>query len=270
MTFATIDLTPTIGSEIKIDKATMLRGSEAAALRCLLEQRGVLVFRTVGMTDAEQVAFGRTLGEVIDQGENNIYKITMDMKENERAYSLKGAFYWHIDGTADDVPTRASILTARRLAPTGGETEFANTYAAFDALSASDKHRYEKLRVVHSHEASQRVTYPDATEEQVREWRQITPKTHPLVWTHRSGRKSLVVGVTTDHVVGMDPQESRELLDNLLAWTTQPQFVCRHEWTLGDLVIWDNTGVMHRALPYAMDSGRMMHRTTLVGEEALV
>jgi alpha-ketoglutarate-dependent taurine dioxygenase len=89
------------------------------------------------------------------------------------------------------------------------------------------------------------------------------------VWTHQSGRKSLVLGSTTSHIEGMTPEAGRALLARLEEWSTQPRFVYRHEWKLGDLLIWDNTGTMHRVLPYAIDSGRMMHRTTLVGEERL-
>ena len=89
-----------------------------------------------------------------------------------------------------------------------------------------------------------------------------------LVWTHESGRKSLVIGCHASHVVGMDREESAKLLRQLLDWATQPAFIYRHEWSVGDLLIWDNTGVLHRAEPYPSDSGRMMHRTTLLGEEA--
>jgi alpha-ketoglutarate-dependent taurine dioxygenase len=89
------------------------------------------------------------------------------------------------------------------------------------------------------------------------------------VWTHQSGRKSLLLGATADYVVGMPVEESRALLARLRDWCTQPQYVYRHEWQLGDLLIWDNTGTMHRVLPYADDSGRLMHRTILAGEEPL-
>jgi alpha-ketoglutarate-dependent taurine dioxygenase len=85
-----------------------------------------------------------------------------------------------------------------------------------------------------------------------------------------SGRKSLVLGATASHVEGMEPDESQELLNHLMEQATQPHLVYQHEWQVGDLVIWDNTGTMHRVVPYSADSGRMMHRTTLVGEEPLV
>jgi alpha-ketoglutarate-dependent taurine dioxygenase len=90
----------------------------------------------------------------------------------------------------------------------------------------------------------------------------------PLVWTHRSGRKSLVIGATARHIVDMDFKKSAELLVHLRDWATRPEFVYRHKWTVGDLVIWDNTGTMHRATPYDPNSGRMLHRTKLEGEEA--
>jgi len=90
----------------------------------------------------------------------------------------------------------------------------------------------------------------------------------PLVWTHRSGRKSLVIGATGRHIVDMDFKKSAELLVRLRDWATQPQFVYRHTWSVGDLVIWDNTGTMHKATPYDPKSGRLLHRTKLEGEEA--
>ena len=85
--------------------------------------------------------------------------------------------------------------------------------------------------------------------------------------THRDGRKSLVIGCHASHVVGMDRRESDALLSELMDWATQPRFVYRHEWTDGDMLVWDNTGVLHRAEPYPLESGRLMHRTTLLGEE---
>jgi alpha-ketoglutarate-dependent taurine dioxygenase len=94
-------------------------------------------------------------------------------------------------------------------------------------------------------------------------------KNHPLVWTHRSGRKSLVLGATTDHVVGMDPLESRAFLDGLVARATGPDRVYRHQWQVGDVVIWDNRGVLHRAAPYDPTSPRDMHRTTFAGDEPI-
>jgi len=265
----TINLTPRIATEIRADRETLLTGREAAGIRRVLEERGVVVFRELNLSDEEQVAFSRTLGEIIPQGEKGIYKVTLDKKENDRADYLRGAFYWHIDGTTDDVPTRASLLSARRLSPTGGQTEFANTYSAYDDLPESEKKAIDKLKVVHTLESVQLLVNPTPSAAEREGWRRYKAKTHPLVWRHQSGRKSLVLGATASHVEGMDLNEGRALLNRLQDWAARPEFVYRHEWKLGDLLIWDNTGTMHRVLEYALDSGRMMHRTTLVGEERL-
>jgi alpha-ketoglutarate-dependent taurine dioxygenase len=270
MSLQSIALTPRIGSGIQADPQVLLSGSQAAEIRRLLEERGVVTFRKLDFDDQQQLAFARTLGDIIPQGNKGIYKVTLDKRENDRADYLRGAFYWHIDGTTDDVPTRASLLSAKRLSPSGGQTEFANTYAAYDDLPESEKKSLAGLKVVHHVEAIQRVMYPNPTPEQEASWKRHPPKSHPLVWTHRSGRRSLVLGSTATHIEGMEAAAGRKLLDELQAWATQPAFVYRHEWTLGDMLIWDNTGTMHRVVEYALDSGRMMHRTTLVAEEPLV
>jgi alpha-ketoglutarate-dependent taurine dioxygenase len=269
MTFSTQNLAARIGVAITTDADTLLGGTHAKEIRELLEQRGVVVFPRVNLTDTQQLAFARTLGGVIEQGEKGIFKVTLDTKENAMADYLRGTVLWHIDGFNDDVPTLGSMLSARRLSPIGGQTEFANTYAAFDDLPETRKQELQKLRVVHTTEATQRDVFPNPTAEQKAAWSRFPDKIHPLVWTHRSGRKSLVLGSSCSHIVGMEKDQGRALLDELMAWATQARFVYRHQWTVGDLVIWDNTGCMHRVEAYPADSGRMMHRTTLVGEEAI-
>lgn len=271
MTFKTTDLTPRIGTQIETDIPTLLSGKHAQDIRAILEQRGVIAFRQLNMTDEEQVAFTRTLGTyAIEQGEEadgGVYKISMDAEVQPMVEYLKGAFYWHLDGTTSDFPILASIMSSKRLAPEGGQTEFCNTYAAYDDLPETDKAAFADLKVYHSFVSTQRITTPEPSLEQYLSWRARGGNVLPLVWNHRSGRKSLVVGATTEYVIGMDPRESLDLLFRLRAWATQPQYVYRHEWTLGDLVIWDNTGTLHRALPYDFASGRLMHRTKLAGEE---
>jgi alpha-ketoglutarate-dependent taurine dioxygenase len=123
--------------------------------------------------------------------------------------------------------------------------------------------------VVHSLEATQRLTYPDPSPELVAQWRTVPDKVHPLAWTHRSGRRSLVIGATASHVEGMDVSEGRALLASLDERATSGDRVYRHEWEVGDLVIWDNRGVMHRVCPYDPMSAREMHRTTIAGDEPI-
>lgn len=268
MSFEVVELKPLIGSEIRADVETILRPEVAAEIRRLLQARGVLVFKELNISDTQQVELARLLGSLRDEGEKGIFKITLDTNLNARAAYLKGSFLWHMDGTHDDVPVFASLLSGRTLSKIGGQTEFANSYAAYEALPEETKQRIANLRVLHSFETSMRGTDIEPTEAELTYWRTIPDKVHSLVWTHETGRKSLVIGCHADHVVGMDEAESRKLLQELLAWTTQERFMYRHEWSPGDMLIWDNTGVLHRAEPYPLDSGRVMHRTTLLGEEA--
>jgi alpha-ketoglutarate-dependent taurine dioxygenase len=160
-------------------------------------------------------------------------------------------------------------LSAKQVAAVGGDTEFASAYTAYDVLPDDDKQRLESLRVVHSLEASQRKTTPNPTPEDLARWRSRPTHEHPLVWTHRSGRKSLVLGASADYIVGLDVDEGRAILADLLENATRPDNVYRHTWSVGDTVIWDNRGVLHRAGQYADDSGRMMLRTTILGDEPI-
>lgn len=266
-----VDLTPRIGSEIRADVDTLLAGREAATIRAVLEQRGVVFFRGLDISDQQQVAIAKTLGNVVaNEGEDGIYKISLDKNVNQRAQYLKGSLFWHFDGSLQPYPNLATLLRAMKLSETGGDTEFCNTYAAYEDLPQSDKDAIADIQVVHSAERSQYYVTPEMSYEEVILWQRSPTKVCPMVWTHQSGRKSLLLGATADYVVGMPVEESRALLARLRDWATQPQYVYRHRWQLGDLLIWDNTGTMHRALPYAEDSGRLMHRTILAGEEPLL
>jgi alpha-ketoglutarate-dependent taurine dioxygenase len=271
------DLTPNIGSEIRADKNILLSGKYAEQIRDLLERRSVLVFSEVNLTDEEQCAFTQTLGTqayeyngLPQQGGTlqPIFKVSLDKNVNPlAAEGLKTSFFWHLDGSMHEVPILASLLSPVKLSATGGQTEFCNTYAAYDALSDEDKKMIDGLRVVHANWARDSYACPEPSYEHFKRAASVPSREHALVWKHRSGHKSLVIGLTAAYVVGMDPLESRELLVRLRDWATQPQFVYHHEWTMGDLVMWDNTGALHRALPYDAESGRLMIRTMLAGEE---
>jgi alpha-ketoglutarate-dependent taurine dioxygenase len=266
--FAVEDLTAAIGAIITSDKRTLLGGARASAIRDLLETRGVLVFPQVAFTDAEQIAFTRTLGEYApDRADGGVTAISFDPEVADNADFTRTSIFWHFDGYMNDVPIRGSILSARVLAPEGGETWFANTYAAWDALPAERKQQLEGLHAVHAHAAAHRSLEPEPSFARFSQWQVVRRNTLPLVWTHRSGRKSLVIGNTAAGIVGMDPLDSIELLTWLRDWATQDRFVYRHRWSVGDAVLWDNTGTLHKVTPYASDSGRLMHRTKLAGEE---
>lgn len=269
MTFTATELTPLIGSRVEADKARLLDGSLAQPLRRLLEARGVLAFPRIGMSDEEQRTFAATLGQPTDQGERGLHKISLDEKVTATAKYLKGTVLWHFDGWNDPVPARGTILTAHVLSASGGQTEFSNTYAAYDQLPEETKARIAGLKVAHTMMGTQRGVHEVVSAEMEADWQGFAIYRHPLVWTHRSGRKSLLLGSSADWIEGMGRPESDALLAELKAWASQPRYVYRHEWQVGDMIVWDNCGVLHRVEPYPMDSGRVMHRVTLEGEEAI-
>ncbi|MGE3692114.1 MAG: TauD/TfdA dioxygenase family protein, partial [Novosphingobium sp.] len=152
MPLYSIDLTPRIGSEVRADRNELLSGALTSEIRELLEQRGVVAFPGVHCTDEEMEAFARTIGDI--QGgttyEGGIFKVTFDEEHNPHGKTyLNGAFEWHIDRTDADVPPFGSMLTPRVIANEGGDTEFANTYAAYDDLPEADKKLVERLMVEH-------------------------------------------------------------------------------------------------------------------------
>jgi alpha-ketoglutarate-dependent taurine dioxygenase len=270
---------PHIGGIVHVAKKDLLDDEVINTVRNALEDRGVLVFPRMHLNDAEQLAFTDKFGKrvnftrtVQDGGateDADVYAVTLDKDVNFQPEYVLGTFFWHIDGVTIDQPLpKATLLTARKLSPAGGQTEFASTYAAYEALPEADKKAFEPLKVVHKFEAALRPVFDEVAEEDLARWRGMTnPMTHPLVWTHKSGRKSLVIGTHADSVVGMPIPHGRSLLVRLQEWAAQPDFSYRHEWQEGDFVIWDNCGCMHRVVPYDEESGRKMHRTSIMGEE---
>jgi alpha-ketoglutarate-dependent taurine dioxygenase len=284
---------PKIGAIIHTDKESL--HDEAVAKRCLdlLDDRIVLVFPRIGLTDEEQLAFTDRLGSRVaysshapgQAGANrDIYAITLDPDINDQPEYVHANFFWHWDGSHGHLdPPRATILSARSVSPKGGQTEFANTYAGYESLSDTEKQEIEGLRVVHSLFSTMRKFIDDPSDDHLARWTRSVMNTrgkdesavaddpvekqYPLVWTHRNGRKSLVLGTSADYVVGMPVPHGRALIARLLDWTVQPNFRYRHHWQEGDLLLWNNTAALHRVLPYDGKSGRRMHRTTLAGLE---
>lgn len=271
MTLKTINLKPKAGTELQASREDFLSGKYAEEIRDLLEERGALIIRGINFTEEEHLQFTRSLGGVISHGGQELFKISLDPVVNPGAAEyLKGSLLWHIDGAMDDIPSRGSILAAIELPEVKqGNTEVANAYLAFQDLPEEEQERLLTLKVVHTMAASQRLTYPDATDEQRADWDRYPPKVHPLVWTHKSGRKSLVTGVSADYIEGMDIEEGRALLKRLDDMITSDDYVYSHEWEVGDILIWDNTVSLHRASPYDPACGRLMHRVSLEGEEAV-
>ena len=260
---------PSVGSVVTIDKGDFLSGKYAREIEKLLVERSALVFPEMFLTDEEQVTFARTIGEIdLIGGTMELQNISLDPTLNASADYTRGAFYWHIDGANDVIPAKATMLSARVLPEPGtGDTLIANTYAAYEDLPEDEKRALEGITVRHALEASQRFINPVPSVAELTRWQSYPSQSHPLVWHHQHGRSSLILGNSCHYVENMDIAEGNMLLCRLMEWSTQDQYVYRHTWREGDFVIFDNTGTMHRAAEYPLDSKRLMRRTPLCGEE---
>jgi alpha-ketoglutarate-dependent taurine dioxygenase len=271
-------LNPHVGVEITgLSGSQAFDASVADECRRLLDLHGVVVFREAAIDDDTLIEFSARFGTlaVVPTGEHvrpEIQTITMRPGATNPVLAAyrRGNFLWHIDGATDERPQKGTFLSAREIDDTGhGGTEFASTYAAYDSLSADDKRLIDDLQVVHSFAAAQQRANPDADDAFRATCSRVPDRVHPLVWKRRDGRRSLLLGATAAQVVGWSQPDSDALLSRLLAVATQPEFVIHHQWRKGDLVTWDNTGMLHRAMPFEPTSPRLLHRTTLVGEEAV-
>ena len=275
MALDAIELKPKIGSEIRVSRADLLGGTLRDAIRAKLVERGVIVFRDMELSDSEQRDLARQLGDlrtgsVSKEGDEGLMKITLDAAENpDYVDFFPGSLLWHMDGTYDAVPPFATILRPIRLVSEGGQTEFANNYAAYDDLPADKKAALDRLQCVHTMLAAMVHAVPDAPFDKVQRWMSYPDRVHPLVWAHQSGRRSLALSTSCSHILGLYPADSHDLLNRLMRHATQEAYVYRHEWRPNDLLMWDNTGTMHRARPYDPGAERLLHRFTLNGEEPI-
>ena len=216
-------ITPTVGLEIiGMTADQLVEPQTASEAQCALDEHGVVVYREVNISDEQLLAFSRLLGKLVVQptGEHQypeIQTITLDpAKTNALLASYRqGNFHWHIDGAIDEYPQKATLLTARAVDPAGGDTEFANTYAAYAALTDDERAEIADLRVVHSFAHAQSLANQDATEDQRRSWDRVPVRVHPLVWTRSNGRQSLLLGATAAEIVGWPASKGRALLDRL-------------------------------------------------------
>jgi len=243
------------------DEATL------AAIRDAMDRYAVLVFHDQPFTDDEHLAFAQrldgalhtklgsaaiqknrfgneALGDVSNVGADGEILKTGDRR---RAYSL-GNRLWHTDASFQDPPGRYSMLHAKVIPPVGADTEYADMRAAWDALPAATKAQVEGLRVHHSIAYSRQTLGFDFSKD---EEEMLKGAVHPLVRTlPRSGRRALYLASHASRIIDWPLPEGRLLLRDLIEHATQRQFVYRHVWRVGDLVIWDNRCTMHRATPF--------------------
>lgn len=236
----------------------------------------ILVFREQDLSKDAQLAFTRQFGEIEEHVGRHaaaaryglVHTVTNLDEDGKPTTSLSavGNYHWHTDKSYHAVPSLMTVLHAKELPPTGGDTQFANMAMAYDALPADTKRQIAGLRVVHSWAASRRrAGAPPPSELEMRE---RPPVDHPLVRTHpETGAKTLYIGNHASHILGMPEADGEALLSELLEHATRPQFVYTHQWRDGDLVMWDNRCLLHRALAnYAMtEHRRVLHRTVVTG-----
>lgn len=266
-----------------VDLAVSLNDADFAAVETAFETYGVIVFPGQTITDDQQIAFSRRFGPLEpsvrrhrERAVSNVYLSDISnvgpdggiMAEASEAMSYnRGNQLWHSDSSFKKIPSKASLLSAREVPPVGGETEFCDMRAAWEALDEDMRARIEPLVAEHSLAHSRAAMGYDAkTEFKAVEKSEVPPAPQPLVRTSpRTGRKSLYVGSHAARILGMDETRSRALLDELLAHAAQKRFVYAHEWSVGDLVMWDNRCVNHRGRPWESQKYRRVMRRTTVG-----
>ncbi|MEZ8132681.1 MAG: taurine dioxygenase [Polaribacter sp.] len=249
-----------------------LSDNELTSLRDAFAEHGLLFFRDQELPPAEHLRFAERFGSIVI---NKFFKATSDFskiaevrKEKTQQTNIGGG--WHTDHSYDEIPAMGSILVARTLPKTGGDTEFANLAAAYDALPPAMKKRIANLRAVHSNEhlyGENGVYRHTDLAEQLGGMDRVGDATHPVVIKHpESGRN--VLYVNPGHTIqfeGWDFTESRVLLDELYAHVNQPQFTCSFNWLPGSVTFWDNRCTWHQAKNDYQGEARLMHRITLAG-----
>jgi taurine dioxygenase len=236
----------------------------------------LLVFPAQDIDEPQQIAFSRRFGElqvhVLDQYRHprypEIYVLSNIDKSGRTTGSHpdKGTLVWHSDLSFQRRPALATILYGREVPRVGGDTLYANMYAAYEALDAATKKLLHGLKALHDLDASRRrAGEPPMSERQRAE---APPVEHPVVRTHpETGRQILYISRHVSHFSGMPRDESDTLLERLMAHATQERFVFRHKWGSRDVVMWDNRCTMHCATPYdAREERRVLHRTVVLGE----
>ncbi len=272
--------TPVIGAEVTgVDLSRPLADADFAAIQRAWHRHLVLVFRDQSLTDPQLERFSARFGsldrkpvytdEVVDTTTSDHVCVISNVKIGGKPIGDlgDGEAVWHTDMSYNELPPSAAALYALELPAAGGETGFANMYAAYETLAATLKARVQTLSCKHDATRNSagglRRGMPEVTDPSA------SPGTaHPMERTHpETGRDALYLGRRRHaYIVGLPLAESERLLDEVWAHASQPQFSWHHAWRLGDLVLWDNRCVMHRRNPFDPAARRVMHRTQVKGD----
>ena len=255
-----------------------------AEIRAAFDRHAILVFHGQPVSDTQQVEFSALFGpvftttryhrpqEVQDRRKEMSPITNIDhegrilLPDDDRRMHARANQLWHTDNSFKHVPALCSLLSAREIPGTGGNTEFADMRAAYDALPEARKQEIDRLIVEHSIFHSRAkigfTDYSDGARRELPPVQQVLVRELP-----ESGRKALYIAAHASHVIGWPVEKGRQLIAELMEFATQPEFVYSHRWRAGDLIVWDNRCTMHRATPYAeMTERRVLYRTTVSDE----
>lgn len=271
-------LTSAFGVEVPgLELSRPLPADVAAELRGAFDTHLVLLFRDQQLSPEAHIAFSRYFGpleiHVLDQYHASRYpelfvlsNVGEDGRPN-RVHPDRGTLVWHTDASFQRRPAHATILYAEAVPSTGGHTLFADTLSAFEALSEEDRGRFATMRAIHDLSISrEKAGYGPLPLEQRTK---VPPVEHPLVRTHPpTGRRGLYLGSHAQRIAGLSDNEGIGLIERLMAHIAEPRFVYDHTWRPGDLVMWDNRAVLHRATEYdTAVEPRIVRRTVITGDE---
>jgi len=285
MKFSVNRLCPALGAEVTgLNVARDLSNAFFSDIRqTLCEHNGVLILRDQHLTPEQQIDFSRRFGELFGDREQlqgtvtqyllpdypQIFRVSNKIVDGQPQGRMRAGNYWHSDVSFRPTPAMVSLLYAIEIPPLGGDTQFCNMYMAYEHLSEPLQQFLSTLRARHDFAVNTTVGFSQETIEQ-KDLDGQNSSEHPVVRTHpETGRKCLFVNPgNTACLVGLSPKESKSLLAFLYEHCTQSEFVFRHRWAQGDLVIWDNRCTMHYAI-MDYDDDRYMHRTTVIGERPI-
>jgi len=275
--FTVTPLSSVLGAEV-VGLDLKKTPSDAAKKRVFeaFEQYHLLCFRDQSLSKEEQVDATTQFGELDVHVQSNrssdipLIHIVSNMDENHiprQAIAGRNSVHWHSDKSYRLKPSLATFLYSLEIPSEGGETQFSNTIKALDALPEEKQAELTRLKVVHSWPDSKlRATGKPASDEEIANW---PPMPQPLTRTHPpTGKKGIFIGQHAAYIEGQEDQ-GRDLIEELEAWCTQDRFVYNHQWRVGDMLMWDNRCLLHRAAPYDGDKyRRLMHRTVTQGPAA--
>ena len=270
--------TATLGAIVTDVRLNTLSDRDWQTIEDAFHQYAVLVFAGANLTEAEHIDFSRrfgplerTLSKRTDRQEISLLSNVANdggiaKPDDNLGLFLKGNRYWHTDSSFKKVGAKVSLLRAVEVPDSGGDTEWADMRAAWDALDSGTRRQLEGLEAVHSYAYSQGKVGGIALLNE-REQDALPPVRQPVVCVHpATGRRNLYVGRHASHIVGMPVEEGRALLERLTQEACQAPRIFRHHWAAGDIVAWDNRCVLHRGHTWPFDQPRVMKRTTVAGD----